>query len=887
VSQVMLNRTTFETSRASEYFNLKELQASTGQSSERFAAVALKELLDNALDAAEMADVAPCLDIAILTDEYQRLTMVVQDNGHGIPATTVEAMLNFASRTSDKALYRTPTRGAQGNALKTIIGLPDAFGTRTPVVIEAQGVYHRILAWLAWMDPSGEVRKDHRAVPVPPRTGTRISLELPASAGQHFDPEPWARAFALFNPYASVKIRWLRIGSEHGESDDGSWRNSYHSHASVMPEKWHKWLPTDAPSAWWFSANDLRRLIFSHINETVQRGKDNPLLRDFVRQFRNLSSTLKAKIVCSQFPSIARLTDFETRGADVARLLSVMQAEGDPPSPDVLGWVGEEAFHVRFDAWYGVKRFWYARKKGEINHIPFVIEAAVAETVNPGEVWTGINFSPTFSDPLADTWFDAEHVGGPGLRGFLSNAHVIPGDRGTLRRTAAAVHLICPALTFLDRGKTRLQPSFGLATQVAKCLWAVVKDLYREGEQRLHDAEAAERAARARARQAEQAERAQRWRLVDAVFAVMLEAVAHASGNGASPYSQRFLYYPVRKFIQRYTNEELTQNYFAQLLTEYQREHGPLQGLYYDPRGVLYEPHTGRSIPIGTREVESYVFPAWLYDKILYVEKKGVWPIFKAAHLAEHYDMAIMAAEGYAMEAARVLFEKADRDRQYQLLVLHDADPDGYNIARTLREATARMPDYAVDVIDLGLHLEDALRRGLDTEEFIRKKALPEDLILTDVEREYFTGEERERERKKSTWKCQRVELNAFTAPDLIAFIHERLQAVGVRGKVIPPDHVITQHAHRVYGQAIDALVDRVLDELVPLDQLKDTMRAQFRDRIAWAEARDWIATGLVDRPEQAWRYVLERKIPEVLEAIMDEATEEIRTRLQAMIQQQ
>ncbi len=90
--------------------------------------------------------------------------------------------------------------------------------------------------------------------------------------------------------------------------------------------------------------------------------------------------------------------------------------------------------------------------------------------------------------------------------------------------------------------------------------------------------------------------------------------------------------------------------------------------------------------------MEAYVFPSWLYDKILYVEKKGVWPILQSARLAERYDMAVVAGEGYATEAIRVLFQASKQRIDYQLFVLHDADPDGYNIARTLREETARMP---------------------------------------------------------------------------------------------------------------------------------------------------------------------------------------------------
>jgi hypothetical protein len=47
-----LERTTFEFSRGIEYFDVRELQTMTGQPAERFPDVVLKELVDNALDAA-------------------------------------------------------------------------------------------------------------------------------------------------------------------------------------------------------------------------------------------------------------------------------------------------------------------------------------------------------------------------------------------------------------------------------------------------------------------------------------------------------------------------------------------------------------------------------------------------------------------------------------------------------------------------------------------------------------------------------------------------------------------------------------------------------------------------------------------------------------------
>ena len=87
--------------------------------------------------------------------------------------------------------------------------------------------------------------------------------------------------------------------------------------------------------------------------------------------------------------------------------------------------------------------------------------------------------------------------------------------------------------------------------------------------------------------------------------------------------------------------------------------------------------------------------------------------------------MAIIAGEGYASEAVRLLFDNASKDQGYQLFVLHDADPYGYNIARTLGEETRRMPEYQVEVIDLGLWLEEALDLGLQTEKLTRKNDLP------------------------------------------------------------------------------------------------------------------------------------------------------------------
>ena len=382
-----LERTIFETSRSAEYFNARELQAQTGQTIERFADVALKELADNALDACETAGVSPEVRIEVHSDNGL-IRLCIDDNGNGIAPETVRRILNFQTRTSDKSAYRAPTRGLQGNALKTILGMPCALNVREPVILDAHGVRHIIRAWV---DPAGELRIEHNAEDAPARRGTSVALALPSRV-QEFTSGYWARAFSLFNPHASVKFCESGNGVERAKSDDDRTERSYRSTVPFPNGRWRKFLPTDLTSPYWYDEDTLARLIFSHIAETRRGGKD-PTLREFVSQFRGLSGTSKAKAVCDQFPDIPRLSDLENARYRVGDLLEAMRRVTRSPSPRVLGLVGEEHFRACLDAWSRVRRFWYCKKSGHVQDIPFVFEAALAVTEGDGNLYCGVNFS--------------------------------------------------------------------------------------------------------------------------------------------------------------------------------------------------------------------------------------------------------------------------------------------------------------------------------------------------------------------------------------------------------------------------------------------------------------------------------------------------------------
>jgi DNA topoisomerase VI subunit B len=841
------DRATFEATRASEYFIARELATLTGQPPKGFATVLMKELADNGLDAAEAKGVPPQLTFEVNVDG-ELLTITVTDNGPGIPPETVAKVLDFSTRTSDKAAYRSPTRGAQGNALKTVIGMPHALGGFAPVIIEACGVRHQIRAWV---DPAGEVRIEPVQNHSPRTDGTRIEVIIPAEV-QEFNPLFQARAIALVNPHAFVQIAIRDLQVEQGQSgvaENSKIDEMYKSLVACPP--WTKWLPTYPIPVAWYDKDSFERLIFLHIGQSRRPGGRDLPLGEFVRQFRGLARSAAAKKITKLFPEIHRLSDFESRPEVLRRLLAAMESNSRPVPARVLGLIGEAQFRARFEEWYGVERFWYAKESGEADGLPFTLEAVLAHTEEEEteDHFFALNFSPVYDDPLGRSWFKlAEDCGGYGLGGLLSDAHA--GDFPH----AFAFHLTMPAFRFLDRGKSTIAIEGELGQAAERVLWKVLQVAYKEGERR--------RKRRARAeREEKKLERTEAITIKDAVFAVLMEAWNNATDNETYPVSARMLYYPVRKLIQQHTSKDLDFSYFSQtLLIEWQEEHGPLKGLYFDPRGVFHEAHSDKTLPLGTLEVADYKFPEHVFNKILYIEKKGVIPVLEAARIGERYDLGIIAGEGYATEATRKLFERADQG-DYRLLVLHDADPDGYNICRTLSEATRRMPGYSVAVTDLGLRLEEALAMELQTERFSRQKALASELELSDLERQYFEGE-----RVGKHWLCQRIELNAMTPPVLVAYLERKLREAGADDKVIPPREYLDAYQERVGQDAVRKWVTETGSKRLGFDEITRVVERQLGSSLR-RNSPESLARALAEDRSLSWRTVADRDIEQRIEA--------------------
>jgi hypothetical protein len=290
-----------------------------------------------------------------------------------------------------------------------------------------------------------------------------------------------------------------------------------------------------------------------------------------------------------------------------------------------------------------------------------------------------------------------------------------------------------------------------------------------------------------------------------AAWEIMEEAYLAASSNGRLPAMARQIYYQARPKIMAMTeNKELGYGYFSQvLLPDYIDEKGVSWNVVYDARGHLQEPHTNRRIGCGTIEIRNYlramgppsITPAMFSDAavetmgpsgciagVLFCEKEGFNPLFRAVDLANRNDLMIISTKGVSVTAARELVDRICG--VVPLFVLHDFDVAGFMILGTLQRDTRRYQfSGTVNVVDLGLRLEDI--EDLETEPAAATKT-DEDILRSQLGKNGATPEEID------FLIDERVELNAMASDDLIEMIERKLKDYGLE-KVIPNDDVLAK----------------------------------------------------------------------------------------------
>jgi DNA topoisomerase VI subunit B len=801
-----LNRQTFKTSRLLEFCSEKELVLQTGHPLEDWPLVILKELADNGIDACEEAETAPNITVNVADG-----AITVQDNGPGIPPATVKGLLDFGARVSSREAYCSPTRGAQGNALKTLIAMPFALdGNEGETIIEARGIRHRIRFTVDSIRQTPKVEHLRESSNV--KIGTSIRVGLPQSARLELDSArerflQIAGDYAWLNPHLSLRIEWDDEVCEFDATD----------------ASWSKWRPSDPTSAHWYDRQRFQRLSAAYVADDQDRNRSRTV-RDFISEFRGLSGSAKQKRVLD-VTGMARtaladlFADGEPDKARIGELLAAMQGTTNPVNPQDLGSIGREHLSNCFEqAGADLETFQYKRMLRSDDGVPSVLELAFAycpDGVSERRIITGVNWSVGIANPF-------RRLGdfGTSLDGYLQEQRV-----GAHEPVMLVAHLASPQITFTDRGKSALAlggEMAGIARDVVSGLRAVTKAWCRQ--RRAEERNAAARASRLQRLARNRVETAKA-----VAFEIMEKAYLAASNNGTLPATARQVMYAARPEIQARTGQQLDDQYFCQrLLPDYIEERGVDYDIAWDDRGHFTEPHTRHTIGLGTISVRDYVAkiaepdlneasfasaevatrgPNQCFGAVLFIEKEGFLPLFEKVGLAERFDVAVMSSKGFSTTAARHLVDRMCGEHDIPLFVLHDFDKAGFSILGTLQRTTRRYRfKNQIKVVDLGLRLQDV--DGLQSEEAFDRGGAAQK--AENLRRNGATAAEAD------FLLRHRVELNAMTADQLVAFVERKLKQHGVK-KIIPNKKELAE-AYRLFrrGKAIDEIGQRELSTFDP-----------------------------------------------------------------------
>jgi DNA topoisomerase VI subunit B len=829
-SKKILTREVFETSRELEYFSEKELRAQIGHDKIFWPIAILRELIDNSLDACEKTNTSPIIEIEIKDD-----FIIISDNAAGIPVDIINKSLNYLYRVSDKAYYVSPTRGQMGNALKVIYAAPYVTSGNGYVEIGSHGELHHISITL---DRIASQPKINHSVTSFVKNGTFVKIHYPKLTSllitpnynsYYIPPTPQEliEGYTAFNPHATFILN----GTKYDASDTN----------------WTKWTPNMQTSPHWYNVETLSDLVAGYLVKERDNGQHRKTVREFISEFRGLTSTAKQKKVTGNY-SRSYLNEFEKDG-DIDReslkvLLENMKKESIAPKPNLLGIIGKEHFTSwmigKGGAEHSIK---YSKKTGIDAGLPYVLEVgfAVKEDNNAKRsMIIGLNWSPVIGSESVST-----------LQSAVQQARLDPDDA-----VIFMVHIARPRFEFMDRGKTKIE-FMSLSDDISSAVKSTTKGWKAEKRK-------ADKKDRLSSSQYAKLRGSRKVSIKDVAFDVMEAAYNMASSNGEYYANARQIMYAARpEILSRTGNAKLDDVYFTQtLLKDYIEEREPDWKIVWDARGHIIEPHTNEKIGLGGIEVDRYTRkwhshinieppsiesliktngPCNRFSNVLFIEKEGFTEILTHAGIPERYDLALMSTKGIPVKAACDLIHQMDMI-DVRVFVLHDFDLDGFKILRSLKEGVRL--SLGSDVIDLGLRMADI--KDLPAEPVQYKQRIDPGLYLefdcdaTQEEVDFLVD-------PKGGYYShhgQRVEINAMTSEQLITWLEDKFEEYGVE-KFIPDLASLSMGYRRVkylglVGKKIKEIEESMVedDEEIPED-LIELIEEKFKEdpSLSWDEA--------------------------------------------------
>jgi hypothetical protein len=553
-------------------------------------------------------------------------------------------------------------------------------------------------------------------------------------------------------------------------------------------------------SPWWYDAAQFHELLYA-------RGKTP--VRELIAHLDGCTGAKAGEIVAAARLGRAVCKDVTLQQA--TKLLEITRQNARPVTPERLGAVGPIFADFAYACASGVALFGSTTPRATI---PFVVEAWTKKAEKT-RLRVCVNRTPVTGEINAAR--DKRNIDafGCGLQHIIAQA---PKDA----QFSIWLNITSPYMPITSDGK---------APDLTHFLDKIC-DAVQKAVRKAHRPDAKDRLTQK-----------------DVVLDNLKTVIAEVSGDGEFRFNERQLFYALRPTVMGETGEELKIANFKNVITDYESEHGEIPGMYREPRGSIYHPHLHETITLGTLMVEGYKRPAWIFNKVVYIEKEGFSEALKDARWAERHDCMLISSKGFSTRAARDLVDKlAEHDEPVTIFCVHDADASGGMIYQTFQEATKARGARKIRIVNLGLEPWEAIEMGLEIETVEngdRRKPVADYV----------------RERDDEDWgewlQTHRVELNAMTTPQFIEWLNGKMAAYG---KLIPPPDVLAAELdERIEAKIRASITERILREAGFEDQVADAIAAI--EKPTAAVLTEGITELFKREPDREWRDHIEQVV--------------------------
>jgi Histidine kinase-, DNA gyrase B-, and HSP90-like ATPase len=303
----------------------------------------------------------------------------------------------------------------------------------------------------------------------------------------------------------------------------------------------------------WYDAAAFHELLYASGARPV---------RDLIANLDGCSGGKAGEIVSAA--RLGRATCISVTREQAEWLLQVAQEHARPVNAGRLTGCGGDLYDAHT----------YASQKGDVDGIPYLVEAWVWRTSGKTYLEACVNRTPVTGELHASRDKREINAFGCGLSHTIATA---PKDK----HFSIVLNIITPYMPITSDGKA---PNL-------KVFFDPIVGAIENAVRKAHIPSAKGRS------------------IKSVVLDNLSDAIAQVSNDGQYRFNQRQILYALRPVVMARIGKVLTTEYFNQVITDFEDENGEISGMYREPRGSIYHPHLRDQQTLGTLMVESYERP--------------------------------------------------------------------------------------------------------------------------------------------------------------------------------------------------------------------------------------------------------------------------------------